>query len=316
MNDNKKKKKKIGGQNLKHIPLNSLEEYGYKFHNGKLLSIETNELFKFDAYEDKDENQKRYESIGKLIDEAIYEKLESECHLNRVSVPIDAKKGEPTSFIFTSNNLSTADFLMIIIHGTGVVRAGQWSRKLIMNEGIEIGSQFEYIRRAQLAGYGVIVTNTNLNACPSVRALRSNSNRRSIRGSETAEKHGCYVWEHFVRQNPAKHICIMAHSYGGAVVIEMANQYFQDFQKRVFAIALTDSPVSVYGRRVKKTVLKMLKKKTINWVVDTDQVDTDIGEDDCCYLRSAGHTVHEWTSHTSINAIFKYFSAKRNEIES
>lgn len=56
--------------------------------DGKLVSIETNESFKFDVYEDNDENQKRYETIGKLIDEAVYEKLESECHLNRVTVPV------------------------------------------------------------------------------------------------------------------------------------------------------------------------------------------------------------------------------------
>ena len=45
------------------------------------------------------------------------------------STQIDAKRGEHSSFIFTSNNVSTADYLMVIIHGTGVVRAGQWSRK-------------------------------------------------------------------------------------------------------------------------------------------------------------------------------------------
>lgn len=86
--ENNNNKKKIEKQNSKHVPLNSLEEYGYQFHNGKLVSIETNESFKFDVYEDKDENQKRYETIGKLIDEAVYEKLESECHLNRVTVPV------------------------------------------------------------------------------------------------------------------------------------------------------------------------------------------------------------------------------------
>lgn len=42
---------------------------------------------------------------------------------------IDAKKGEQTSFIFISDDVFTADYLMVIIHGTGVVRAGQWSRK-------------------------------------------------------------------------------------------------------------------------------------------------------------------------------------------
>ena len=49
--------------------------------------------------------------------------------LEEISVQIDAKKGEQTSFIFTSDDVFTADYLMLIIHGTGVVRAGQWSRK-------------------------------------------------------------------------------------------------------------------------------------------------------------------------------------------
>ena len=52
---------------------------------------------------------------------------------------------------------------MVLIHGSGVVRAGQWSRKLIINEDINTGSQVPYIQRAMEAGYGVIVLNTNLN---------------------------------------------------------------------------------------------------------------------------------------------------------
>ncbi len=33
------------------------------------------------------------------------------------------------------------------------------------------------------------------------------------------------------------------------------------------------------------------------------------------YEEYLGHTVHEWTSHTSINAIFKYFSQERRKVE-
>lgn len=55
---------------------------------GKLISIETNEPFKFDVFNDADENQQRYEAIGKLIDEAVFDKLESECHLQRQTVPV------------------------------------------------------------------------------------------------------------------------------------------------------------------------------------------------------------------------------------
>ena len=45
-----------------------------------------------------------------------------------------------------------------------------------------------------------------------------------FKGSATAEEHGCYVWEHFVRRSSAKHVCIMAHSYGGAVVLAMVRK--------------------------------------------------------------------------------------------
>ncbi|CAF4221836.1 unnamed protein product [Adineta steineri] len=288
--DNTKRQRTQKTKNVQdtHIEYDSLEGYGYHFKNGKLVSIASDEPFKFNVYTDSEENQKRYESIGRSVDDAIFDLLESTCQLQRVSVPIDAKRDEQKSFIFVSNDLSTADYLMVIIHGTGVVRAGQWSRKLIINEGLEIGSQIEYIRRARTAGYA---------------------------GSSTAEEHGCYVWENFVRKSHAKHICIMAHSYGGAVVLEMASKFLKEFNERVFAIALTDSPMTVYGRRVNKKVLQMLKKKTINWITDTEKVDTDLGDSDCCQLRSAGHTIHEWTSHTAIDAIFKYFTEERQKLE-
>ena len=41
------------------------------------------------------------------------------------------KSDEAHSFIFESPDARTADKLMIIIHGSGVVRAGQWSRRLV-----------------------------------------------------------------------------------------------------------------------------------------------------------------------------------------
>jgi hypothetical protein len=56
--------------------------------DGKLVSIETNEPFKFDVFEDKEENQSRYEAIGRLIDEAVFELLESKCNLQRVTIPV------------------------------------------------------------------------------------------------------------------------------------------------------------------------------------------------------------------------------------
>lgn len=45
---------------------------------------------------------------------------------------VDAEPGEGQSFIFVSENaLETEDKLIIFIHGSGVVRAGQWARRQV-----------------------------------------------------------------------------------------------------------------------------------------------------------------------------------------
>lgn len=37
-------------------------------------------------------------------------------------------------------------FFQVLIHGSGVVRAGQWTRKLIMNEDLDHGSVLPFLR--------------------------------------------------------------------------------------------------------------------------------------------------------------------------
>ncbi|CAF5166630.1 unnamed protein product, partial [Rotaria magnacalcarata] len=79
-------------------------------------------------------------------------------------------------------------------------------------------------------------------------------------GSGSPEEHAAYVWQFYVRQCAARRICIMAHSYGGAVVLELASKFTPDFDKRVFAIALSDSPMRAYTKSFNKNVVAMLKK--------------------------------------------------------
>jgi hypothetical protein len=56
--------------------------------DGKLVSIETNAPFEFNVFSDKEENQQRYENIGRLIDDAVFDLLESKCKLQRVKIPV------------------------------------------------------------------------------------------------------------------------------------------------------------------------------------------------------------------------------------
>jgi hypothetical protein len=62
----------------------------------------------------------------------IYKKLEEE-NLRKHGIPRDPFGGEPETFVFASNEFysdgSMKPYLLILIHGGGAVRAGQWSRQ-------------------------------------------------------------------------------------------------------------------------------------------------------------------------------------------
>ncbi|MBN3277375.1 F172A protein, partial [Polyodon spathula] len=53
--------------------------------------------------------------------------------------------------------------LVVLIQDQGVIRAGQWSRKLIVHRGLEQGSQIPFIKKTLGDSCGVIVMNPNDN---------------------------------------------------------------------------------------------------------------------------------------------------------
>nr|XP_054108573.1 cotranscriptional regulator FAM172A isoform X4 [Callithrix jacchus] len=144
----------------------TLEGFEYAFNEkGQLRHIKTGEPFVFNYREDLHRwNQKRYEALGEIITKYVYELLEKDCNLKKISIPVDATESEPKSFIYMSEDaLTNPQKLMVLIHGSGVVRAGQWARRLIINEDLDSGTQIPFIKRAVDEGYGVIVLNPNEN---------------------------------------------------------------------------------------------------------------------------------------------------------
>lgn len=66
---------------------------------------------------------------------------------------MDATEDEPTSFIYLSPDaLSNPNKLLVLIQGSGVVRAGQWARRLIINQDLDSGTQIPFITRAMEVG--------------------------------------------------------------------------------------------------------------------------------------------------------------------
>nr|XP_020648926.1 protein FAM172A isoform X9 [Pogona vitticeps] len=226
----------------------TLEGFEYAFNEkGQLRHIKTGEPFVFNYREDLHRwNQKRYEALGEIITKYVYKLLEEECHLKKVYVPVDAVESEPRSFIFMSEDAMTnPDKLMVLIHGSGVVRAGQWARRLIINEDLDSGTQIPYIKRA-------------------------------IEENGSPEEHGIYIWDHFISQSAAENVFFVAHSYGGLAFVELMIQREAEVKNKVTAVALTDSVHNVWHQEAGKTIREWMRENCCNWVSSSEPLDTSV----------------------------------------
>ncbi|XP_013385243.1 protein FAM172A isoform X2 [Lingula anatina] len=286
-----------------------LEDFEYTFNDeGYLEHIETKESFIFKVRDDHFFNQRRYEALGEVITEYVYNLLEK-AGLEKVYVPVDAKEeDEPRSFFFMSKDaLTNPDKLLILIHGSGVVRAGQWARRLIINDCLNSGTQLPFIKKAMQDGHGIIVLNTNENT-----AVWKDGIETMIRGNDSPEMHALYVWDHFVSKAAAKHIAIIAHSYGGIVTVCLTKEKEEEVLQRVYAIAFTDSVHSLKHQEASEKVEEFYMQNAKNWVSSDQPLDAEMpnyGRKDCPRV-SAGTQRHEETSWNSMNSIFKFLDEK------
>ncbi|CRL02422.1 CLUMA_CG015132, isoform A [Clunio marinus] len=215
----------------------TLKDFGYGFNSeGKLrqLDVESGEItdlpFVFEVSSSRAENQRHYEALGDAITEYVYELMDKN-GMHRIYLPENQPEPKAT-FIFSSKKeLKDVDKLMVIIHGSGVVRAGQWARSLIINHSLDSGSILPYIKKAQEQGYEIVVTNTNDN----------HRDGKIIQDSGSPDEHAKTVWRKIVQPANAKSIAVVAHSYGGHISNVLSKMFKEDFDSKVFAVALTDS---------------------------------------------------------------------------
>ena len=108
----------------------TLKDFGYEFNAvGELKQIYSGDPFQFEVKPgDKNYNQQHYEELGEIINLEVYKLLEEKAGLQKLFL-----NQEFDSFIFVSKDYERKDKLLLLIHGSGVVRAGQWARRLIIN---------------------------------------------------------------------------------------------------------------------------------------------------------------------------------------
>nr|XP_048280078.1 cotranscriptional regulator FAM172A isoform X5 [Myodes glareolus] len=292
----------------------TLEGFEYAFNEkGQLRHIKTGEPFVFNYREDLHRwNQKRYEALGEIITKYVYELLEKDCNLQRISIPVDATDSEPKSFIFMSEDaLTNPQKLMVLIHGSGVVRAGQWARRLIINEDLDSGTQIPFIKRAVDEGYGVIVLNPNENyiEVEKPKPHKQSSSDGTEEPAEKRERKDKVSRETKKRRdfyekyrNPQKEKEMMQ------LFIRMI-QREADVKSKVTAVALTDSVHNVWHQEAGKTIREWMRENCCNWVSSSEPLDTSVESmlPDCPRV-SAGTDRHELTSWKSFPSIFKFFA--------
>ncbi|KAJ5079270.1 hypothetical protein M0811_04291 [Anaeramoeba ignava] len=148
-----------------------LKEMGYYYtKEKKLRQIKNDEKFEF-------VNQKHYEELGDLIVEYIYEQLVVEYKMEEIWLPLekDLKFSENykenieeselekiRTNIFISKEFEKKEKLMLLICGSGAVRAGQWARSLCINIDLNTGGVFPFLEEAEKQNCGVIIFNPNL----------------------------------------------------------------------------------------------------------------------------------------------------------
>nr|XP_020648922.1 protein FAM172A isoform X5 [Pogona vitticeps] len=259
----------------------TLEGFEYAFNEkGQLRHIKTGEPFVFNYREDLHRwNQKRYEALGEIITKYVYKLLEEECHLKKVYVPVDAVESEPRSFIFMSEDAMTnPDKLMVLIHGSGVVRAGQWARRLIINEDLDSGTQIPYIKRAIEEGYGVIVLNPNENyiEVEKTKALVQLSPDSSDEPAEKREK------KDKIQKDTKKRRDFYEKYRNPQKEKETVQLYIRMIQReaevknKVTAVALTDSVHNVWHQEAGKTIREWMRENCCNWVSSSEPLDTSV----------------------------------------
>ncbi|KAI8908744.1 Arb2 domain-containing protein [Powellomyces hirtus] len=281
----------------------TLSEFGYTFNElGQLRSIESGEPFKFEVRPgSRAYNQAHYEALGDVIGEHIETELGRDHGLVRIEIPVDAKENEATSKIMMTPNALTSEAPLLLLLPGIRVSLGQWARSIIINDNINNGSVYSYLRHAKQMGYECLVFNSNENA----------SEKRRIRGSANPQQHVEYVWKHLVRKAVSKRIGIVAHSFGGVCTLHLLKSCEAEFCERVAGIAFTDSVHE--ARSLNKDQRSWLQKHAVNWVTSDEPLDTPVAWNqarDGCPLRSAGHVKHEYTTVTAQASVFNFLDAR------
>uniref|UniRef100_A0A915PK23 Arb2 domain-containing protein n=1 Tax=Setaria digitata TaxID=48799 RepID=A0A915PK23_9BILA len=272
----------------------SLELLGYHFDDHGVMRDMNEKKYEFI-------DQKSYEEIGLAVTEEIYRMMENPPY-NMERCYLNDKDKKKSAFIFLSKDWYQKEYLIVLIHGSGAVRAGQWSRRLIMNESLNMGSQLPYLQMCRSRDWGVVVMNTNMN-------MTDSNLHEPLPGSETPLEHGITVWKTCVARAKASSVAVVAHSAGGAVIAGILENYWsQEWMKKLKCICLTDAMFTLPSVHAMDWLPVIQDwRATLHTEIGL-QIDNSVVHGSRPYITyvTAGTSYHEETSAVAIEDIFRF----------
>ena len=223
-----------------------LRALGYCYNaNDELRAVADGAIFRF-------EGQPHYEKLCLAVADYVQALLRSRFGLRRHLL-------SDRTPVFASPDLGRRSGALVLLCGAGQVAAGQWARRLCINESLATGAVFNYVADAQAAGLSVLVLNPN--------------------EARSSELHCAEGWRTMLEPGAEagllQHVALVAHSYGGVCTVAMLGEGAPASVLTLLrAVALTDS---VHGRGIERCspqARAFFARQVINWVTSSQPLDT------------------------------------------
>ena len=268
-----------------------------------------NEGFDFETH------KHQYDTIGDFIQRYIQREMSDMYGLKEIWVPEDEHIDEslyslPKCNVFMSpqihkpaTDMNKGRKALVLIQGSGGIRAGMWARSACIYADLETGSMLPFLEAAMTRGIPVLVMNPNINHDPETG--------QAIPFNGDMSDHARWVWE-YMRESGFDQIDIVAHSAGGGCLRDIMWTFDDSLWDQVKQIAYTDSWV-VNKYALSDRGLEFMATNAVHYrASDLPKGEKIEGKfpwihDAACPAVSAGHISHEYSTGAAMDLIFKQF---------
>ena len=201
----------------------------------------------------------------------------------------------------SSEAFSSPKKLLVVIQGTGRVRAGVWSVGVCAYSGLNAGSVLSAMHEAKHRNMEIIVLNPN-DERNKVFSQRYKTNIGMVR-------HTLAIFEDLIIPSNPENVFILCHSMGGECTVSVLKKFPEWSIEHIRAVAMTDaceSRVSIEGLKMRQWCLD----HNSNWICSTEEPDKRLRDGIASKHFSAGTKDHPLSTARAWTFIWTFFDSK------